>query len=152
MHAVYGNAEAMRWVDDGRPLDRPGCVAWIEITRRNYNERGYGMYALELDQGGDVVGFCGLVHPGGQEIPEIKYAFLRDHWGQGLATEAVRGMLAHAAEHLGLACVIATVAPENTASLRVLAKSGMSYLESRRNEDGSMTDTYMWSAERRDDV
>lgn len=150
MHAVYGDAGAMRWVDDGRPLDRSGCIAWIEVTRRNYDERGYGMFALEEE--GEVVGFCGLVHPGDQKTPEIKYTLLRERWGQGLATEAVRGTLAHADEVLDLPRVIATVAPENAASHRVLAKAGMSHLETRHNEDGSATDVYVWATDRREEI
>jgi len=46
---------------------------------------------------------------------------LRSYWGQGLATEAVAALLAFAGEILGIEHVIATVAPDNTASHRVLA-------------------------------
>jgi len=35
--AVYGDAEAMRWVGDGRPLDRARCEEWLAVTRRNVN-------------------------------------------------------------------------------------------------------------------
>jgi ribosomal-protein-alanine N-acetyltransferase len=151
MHAVYGDAEAMRWVDDGQPLDREGCQRWIEVTKENYATRGYGMAALVLKQSGSVVGFCGIVHPGGQLEPEIKYALLQEYWGQGLATEAVEGMLAHAARHLGLQKVIATTAPENEASHRVLLKVGMSHLETTPQEDGSLTMTFVWQAKHAED-
>lgn len=147
MHAVYGDAGAMRWVDDGRPLDREGCQGWIEVTKENYATRGYGMSALVLKQSGSVVGFCGIVHPGSQLEPEIKYALSREYWGQGLASEAVEGMLAYAAKHLGLRRVIATTAPENEASHRVLLKVGMSHAETTRNEDGSYTKTFVWLGE-----
>lgn len=146
MHAVYGDAGAMRWVDDGQPLDREGCVRWIEVTKQNYATLGYGMSALVLKHSGAVVGFCGIVHPGGQPEAEIKYALLRAHWGKGLATEAVRGMLAYAVERLDLSRVIATTAPENEASERVLLKTGMSHLETTLNEDGSHTKTFVWLA------
>jgi RimJ/RimL family protein N-acetyltransferase len=121
-------------------------MRWIAVTKRNYATRGYGMSALVLKQSGSVVGFCGIVHPGGQPEAEIKYAVLPIHWGQGLATEAVRGMLAYAAERLDLRRVIATTAPENEASQRVLLKVGMSHLETTRDEDGSCTKTFVWLA------
>lgn len=130
MTAVYGNAEAMRWVGDGSPLDRAGCEKWIDVTLSNYQERGYGMSALQLKTSGTVIGFCGIVHPHQQQEPEIKYALLQDFWGQGLATEAVAGMLTYAREALGLQRVIATVAPENLASQCILIKSGMLQIES----------------------
>ena len=47
----------------------------------NYAKRGYGMFALEEKATGRVVGYCGIVHPGGQPEPEVKYALRRSHWG-----------------------------------------------------------------------
>src|SRR5579871_739553 len=93
MLAVYGDAEAMRWVGDGQPLDRAQCEQWVTVTHRNYATRGYGMYALVERQSGAVIGFCGLVHPGGQPEAEIKYALRREFWGQGFATEAAAALL-----------------------------------------------------------
>ncbi len=146
MHAVYGDADAMRWVDDGQPLGRDGCLKWIEVTRNNYAVRGYGMSALVLRETGVVFGFCGIVHPGGQPEAEIKYALLREYWGRGLATEVVTGMIAYGARVFGLERIIATTAPENVPSHRVLEKSGMKVLETRREEDGTFTKVYEWRA------
>lgn len=137
MLAVYGDADAMRWVGDGQPLDRVTCQRWIAVTLNNYATRGYGMCAVVLRATGRVAGFAGLVHPGQQRLPEIKYAFRREHWGQGLASELVVGMLADGRDRLGLGEIIATVAPANTASQRVLAKAGMHALPSRLIDDGS---------------
>jgi ribosomal-protein-alanine N-acetyltransferase len=143
---VYGDTDAMRWVGDGEPLSREGCERWLEVTAGNYRTRGYGMFALEDRASGEVVGFCGLVHPGGQVEPEIKYALRRAAWGRGLATEAVCGLLAHGFAAHGLKRVIATVAPLNHASQRVLAKAGMREIAARRNGDGSTTCVFEWTA------
>lgn len=83
------------------------------------------MFALVDPQSDGVIGFCGLVHPGGQSEVEIKYAFLRSHWGRGLASEAVLALLKYASNALAIDRVIATVAPENLASQRVLEKAGL---------------------------
>ena len=48
MLAVYGDAEAMRWVDDGQPIGDEEARRWIEVTASNYRTRGYGMSAVEL--------------------------------------------------------------------------------------------------------
>ena len=144
MHAVYGDADAMRWVGDGSPLAREQCEEWVVITQRNYALRGYGMSALVARNSGEVIGFCGLVHPGGQPEVEIKYALRREFWGVGLATEAAAGMLAYGATVFGITRVIATTAPDNTASHRVLSKAGMQRAQLRRNEDGSFTQYFAW--------
>jgi ribosomal-protein-alanine N-acetyltransferase len=146
MLAVYGDPEVVRWVGDGTPLDRAGCEKWVEVTHRNYATRGYGMIALVERHSGAVVGFCGLVHPGGQAEAEIKYALHRDWWGKGLATEAATALLAYGAARFGLASVIATTAPENEASHRVLLKAGMERGELRREDDGSLTQLFVWRA------
>lgn len=140
--AVYGDAEAMRWVGHGRALGPAECERWIDVTFANYAVRGYGMFALEEIATGVVVGFCGIVHPGGQPDPEVKYAFRRSHWGQGLATEAVSRLLRYGAECHGLRNIIATTAPENMASHRVLLKAGLERCELLDNSDG--TKTWLW--------
>jgi [ribosomal protein S5]-alanine N-acetyltransferase len=147
--AVYGDAEAMRWVGDGQPLSRERCVEWVAVTQRNIATRGYGMCALADRHGGEVLGFCGLVHPGGQPEAELKYALRRTAWGRGLASEAAAGMLAYAARTLGLVRVIATAAPQHLASHRVLLKAGMRHGERRTNEDGSSTQVFVWHAPER---
>jgi ribosomal-protein-alanine N-acetyltransferase len=144
MLAVYGDAEVVRWVADGLPLDRTGCERWVEVTHRNYATRGYGMVALLDRPSAAIIGFCGLVHPSGQTEPELKYALRRDQWGKGLATEAAAALLAYSAATFGISRVIATTAPQNTASHSVLLKVGMQRGELRRNADGSFTQLFVW--------
>lgn len=142
--AVYGDADAMRWVGEGRPITMPECEQWLEVTQANYEKRGYGMFALEEQASGMVVGFCGIVHPGGQIEPEVKYAFLRSHWGRGLATEAVVGLLEYGGRSHALSYIIATTDPANTASHRVLRKAGFERGELCDNDDGSQTQLFYW--------
>lgn len=155
MYATYSDPDAMRWVDDGQPIAYDDCARWVDVTLNNYATRGYGMSALCLrrpdgipeDGMGEVIGFCGLVHPDGQVEPEIKYALRRAFWGRGLATEAAAGMLAHGARAFGMRRVIATIAPANAASQRVVGKAGMVFAETRVDPDGSPTAVWVWSAD-----
>ncbi len=146
IHAVYADPESMRWVDDGLPLSRERCAEWFDITRANYARRGYGMFALDDRKTGETVGFCGLVHPGGQPEPEVKYAIRRSRWGEGLATEAVVALLEFGARELGLDTVIATIAPENLASQRVVSKAGARLVDVLHHDDGSSTQVYEWTS------
>lgn len=148
LFAVYADPLAMRFVGDGQPITREQCHEWLDVTERNYAQRGYGMFALEDRTSGTVVGFCGLVHPGGQEEPEVKYAFRRSVWGRGLASEMVPALLAHGNQTHGLTRIIATVAPGNEPSQRVLLKAGAVRQPDRVNGDGSTTWVYEWHAPR----
>jgi ribosomal-protein-alanine N-acetyltransferase len=144
--AVYSDPAAMRWVGEGKPITQIQCEEWFKVTEANYAKRGYGMFALDHRDSGRVVGFAGLVHPGGQVEPEIKYALLRSHWGSGLASEVVPQLLAYGARAHALPRIIATVALENLASQRVLTKAGMVLAERRLNEDASTTLVFHWHA------
>lgn len=147
MHSVYGDVEVNRFVDDGQPLSREQCDEWIEITKRNYRERGYGMSAIVLTDSAEVIGFVGVVHPKDQREAELKYALARGQWGQGLATEAARGMLEYAQRRLGLTRVIATIHPAHVKSQAVALKAGMRFVRELANSDGTTTHLYAWVAE-----
>lgn len=142
---IYGDVEAMRWVGDGVALTPQQAANWLEVTANNYRQHGYGMYTVALRDGGAVIGFCGLVHPDGQDKPEIKYAFAREDWGHGYASEVVCALLPYAARQLGLVQIIATVAPDNAASRRVLSKAGMTLIDTL-GDDGSQTLLMSWHA------
>lgn len=145
MLALYSNQDVVRYVGEGTPLDRSGCERWIEVTLRNYAERGYGMFALIDRESGATVGFCGLVHPSNQVHPEIKYALYPNQWGKGLATEAAMGLLSFA-ESICIRKVIATVHPKNDSSKRVLIKAGMTQcVEPIQNSDDSEDLLFYWS-------
>jgi ribosomal-protein-alanine N-acetyltransferase len=146
--AVYGDADAMKWVGDGRPITEEECNQWMIVTRENYQKRGYGMFAVELKAGPGAIGFCGIVHPGGQQEAEVKYAYLRRMWRQGIASEALRGLIQYGMDKHGIGYMLATTAPENVASHRVLARAGMSRGELRSNEDGSFTQVFEYIAPR----
>ena len=140
--AVYGDAEAMRYVGDGTRIAEDEVDRWFGVTARNYARRGYGMFALEDRATGQVVGFAGLVHPDEQPEAEVKYALARAWWGRGLATEAVRHLLEIAGSRYGLSDVIATVAPGHGASQRVLAKAGLTRRADHVQDDGTRTLVY----------
>lgn len=143
---VYGDKEAMRWVGDGKPISHEESQAWLKVTYKNYKIRGYGMYTVELQSTSEVVGFCGIVHPNQQVDAEIKYAFDRDYWGQGIATEAITGLIGYAVHTLGIKKLVSSIAPENYASERVLLKAGMQHGELSEDDEGLPTQYfYMYS-------
>ncbi len=145
---VYSDLEVARWIEDGSPITEEESRAWLDVTARNYSKRGYGMFALQDKDSGDVAGFVGLVHPAGQIDAEIKYAFYQTHWGRGLASEVVRATVAYGAATHGLTKIVATVAPENKASQRVLEKAGFVFVEERIYDEDTPEFYYAWHAGR----
>jgi RimJ/RimL family protein N-acetyltransferase len=140
--AVYGDIGAMRWVSDGQAITMEACLKWLEVTQQNYVRRGYGMFAVEQQLSPGIVGFCGIVHPDGQKDAEIKYAYRREFWGQGFATEAAIGLIEYGTAAHGINHFIATTAPENTASHHVLLKAGMKRGALGEDSDGFATQLF----------
>jgi ribosomal-protein-alanine N-acetyltransferase len=75
-----------------------------------------------------VAGDCGFFNFEGQTA-EVGYLLARQHWGQGIASEAVDLMLSFAFEELRLVEVAATVMEGNERSLRLLERKGFERLE-----------------------
>jgi ribosomal-protein-alanine N-acetyltransferase len=136
MHEVCGDPDIMRHVGDGRPLSREQTRQWIERSQDNYREHGFGCAAVVAKDGKRFAGYCGLVYgPGGAEV-EIIYALKRQYWGVGLASEAARAMLTYGFEKCRLKRIVATIAPDNRASVRIVEKLGMTHRENRLDEHG----------------
>jgi RimJ/RimL family protein N-acetyltransferase len=93
------------------------------------NERGWGIWAVELRETGEFIGFVGL-HTPGYDLPfvpcvEIAWRLKVDAWGKGYCTEAARAALDAAFTHLGLSEIVAFTALPNVRSQAVMKKLGM---------------------------
>lgn len=83
-------------------------------------------FVIERRAEGDLIGAVNVAVDG--TAGEVGYWIGQPFWGQGYATEAVKGLLGLAFDGLGVNGVHAAVMAENVASARVLAKAGFSRL------------------------
>lgn len=90
----------------------------------SYRSNGFGLWRMSLLDAGDVIGMCGLVMRDFLPAPDLGFALLRRHHGQGYAEEAARAVLKHADASLGLDRLLAIVSPSNVSSRRLLTKLG----------------------------
>jgi len=88
----------------------------------HYARHGYGIYLVERD--GRPIGTCGLVRRDGLPGPDLGYAFLSAHVGQGYGREAGEAVLRHARAVLGMDTILAFIKPDNAASAALLARLG----------------------------
>ncbi|GJM11100.1 MAG: N-acetyltransferase GCN5 [Lysobacteraceae bacterium] len=93
----------------------------------SYSEHDFGMYVVELVEGGRRLGLAGLVKREGLDDVDIGYAFLPEHCGYGYAVEASRAVLEDAASRLGLGRLVAITVSENQPSIRLLKKLGFEF-------------------------
>ncbi len=93
LHEVlYGDPEAMALLGGAR--DRNGTRAAIERSMAQQAAGGYSFWPVFERESGLLVGEAGLfpLAPGGIDIA-LGYAFGRDYWGRGYASEAARAVL-----------------------------------------------------------
>ena len=119
--AIYRDAEEV-WY--GAPRSSPEeNRAKLERQLTHFEKYGFGMCTVELD--GETIGAAGLQHlESGPEI-EVGYRFLKQHWGNGYATESALASLDWGFDDLGLERIVAVALETNLASRRVLQKCGM---------------------------
>lgn len=115
----------MRYVGDGMVLSAPRCAGWIDESLIDYATRGHGAWAVHVVGVVPIAGYCGIVAARRRADPEIIYALRPALWGQGMAGELVPALLEHGFGRCGLKRLVATVRPENQASVRALERAGM---------------------------
>ena len=101
--------------------------AWLERQFMRYETLGFGLWAVNLKESGEMIGQCGLtVQPwNGEEVLEIGYLFERKHWHHGYATEAAQACKHYAFEKLNAPEVCSIIRDSNTASQNVAIRNGM---------------------------
>lgn len=128
--------EVMRWIGDGSVKTPAAAADEIEAFERAWEDRGFGLFALELVCSGRLCGFAGLSVP--RFLPEILPAveigwrLARDEWGKGLATEAAHRVMDFGFKEIGLERVVSICHVDNRASRRVMDKLGMRLERSTR--------------------
>lgn len=111
------NDPGVRTLDD--------ALAWAESRLfKAYRELGHGFWAVQRQADGVLVGMCGLFKRPVLPEPDIGYALLAEHEGQGYAMEAARACVAHARVELGWHALMAITAVDNPRSVALLSKLG----------------------------
>jgi ribosomal-protein-alanine N-acetyltransferase len=75
---------------------------------------------------GAFLGRCGIKRSVETAEHELLYAYRQAFWRQGYAVESAAAVLQHTCS-LGVPLVIACAVPENTASIAVMQRIGMSF-------------------------
>lgn len=110
----------VRTLEDAKRYITNGPVA-------SYARNGFGLYLVELKESGQPIGMCGLIRRSMLNDVDIGYAYLPRYWSKGYAIEAALAMKKYAREVIGLKRMVAVVDPQNTSSIRLLEKLGMTF-------------------------
>ncbi|MBD1870631.1 GNAT family N-acetyltransferase [Cyanobacteria bacterium FACHB-471] len=132
---IYGDPEVRRFIGGGKEES-------VETQRRSLQQRtdrtaalnnGTGFWAIADKETGEIFGTVIL-----KQLPdndgnltseiEVGWHLKKAAWGKGYATEAGQAVLNYGFNVLKLPVIYAVVNPENTASIQVTQRLGMSPL------------------------
>jgi RimJ/RimL family protein N-acetyltransferase len=123
-HAIMSDDETVRPVGHAAGLDE--AEAWSDLCRLagHWMLRGYGQWALEERESGELVGRAGLIHHVDWPGLEVGWLVRTDRRGRGYAPEAGGAAMRYAFEVVGADHVISLIADDNASSRRVAEKLG----------------------------
>lgn len=137
---MYADERFARFLE-GRPLTRAQAWENIALILGHWALRGYGIWAVERRDTGELVGRVGLLNLPGWPDVEICWALSPKHWGSGYATEASRAAIDWAFGTAGLGRLISLIHPDNQASRAVALRLG-ERLSERIDFEGKPADVY----------
>jgi RimJ/RimL family protein N-acetyltransferase len=129
--ALHGDPAVMQFIDDPAPralVERETLPAIVG----GYAQlpAGLGVFAATVD--GVFVGQGSLRPVSSRGLApdglELGYRIVAAQWGRGYATEIARMLVRRAFDDLGATRVVATTMAVNTASRRVLERTGLRYV------------------------
>ncbi|HEY0638492.1 MAG TPA: GNAT family N-acetyltransferase [Pseudonocardiaceae bacterium] len=133
---LFGDERVSRWMGDG-PEPEAETRALFHRVFEVYGANRFDVWAVRLD--GRHVGHAELKRTEQVDGHELIYALVPAVWRRGLGGEVARTVLAYGFGTLGLDAVHATVAPENTGSLALLAALGFRHTQDIPEDDGGVT-------------
>lgn len=143
----------------------PKKMNYLDLNKKKYelckhfNEKGYGQFAVSLKENGKWIGYCQLrkldnpsdelinyykmkewvYEPDINEV-ELLYAYLKDSWGNGYATEAAKSVIGFGFNEYKIKSISACVKKENLNSQKILQKLNMIQCENLKYSEP--TDLY----------
>jgi RimJ/RimL family protein N-acetyltransferase len=103
--------------------------ALVDRIRAQFDERGFGLWALEVRGQGEFIGFTGLAvqtfEAHFNPSVEVGWRLARSAWGKGYAIEAARAAVADGFERVGLDEIVSMTATTNLRSQAVMQRLGM---------------------------
>ncbi len=124
--ALLNDPDWQRFIDDKGVRTVENAADYLrDGPLTMYARFGIGLLCVDLQDGGQTIGMCGLIQRDGVADVDIGFAFLPSSRGTGYAFEAASATLAYGHDSLGIRRIVGFTIPENTRSIRLLEKIGM---------------------------
>ena len=143
-HEMQSDIEVMRYTS-GEASDEETNRRQLEncINRYDQPDNDFWVWAIVRKEDDQFIGTCAIVPCEGRS--EIGYRFLRKFFGNGYGQEICDGLIDHAIESQAFEGLVAYVDVRNVASVKILNRSRLEFVEQQPGEDGATDNFYRWS-------
>ncbi len=129
LHALLTDPSVRKYLFDDQVIPVGDAAGILETALETFAKHRYGLWLVYPKGQPEAAGLVGLYGFFSEPQPQLLYAFLPQHQGQGFATEASRRIVQYAFEALGYAYLEASCDLPNVASVRVMERLGMERLK-----------------------
>lgn len=125
LFAVFNDPETMRYWTSPAMKDIAEAEALLRDIERHAEAETLFQWGIARRDDDLVIGTCTVFRIDREHRRcELGYILRRDHWGHGLANEALTAIVRHAFGALGLHRLEADIDPRNFASIRLVERLG----------------------------
>lgn len=126
---LNSDSEVTKYTGDGAFKDLKESEDKICYVQDQYKKNGYGRWVVIEKETGNPIGWCGLKYHDDEGFVDLGYRFMQKYWGKGYATEAAKPCIDYGFNILNLDHIIGRTMNENSGSINVLKKIGMTFLK-----------------------
>jgi len=128
---IMREEQIFKYFPPSTPSTLEKAERYISHHVTHWQEYGYGHWAVTLADTGQLTGWNGLEFLPGTNETEVAYLLSGSARGKGYATEAARAAVQFGFQAACLESIIGLVHPENLASVRVLEKCGLRFIDEK---------------------
>lgn len=132
---MVADDQVMRFLGQGAGLTRDDAEDLFDGFLAEWDDHGYGHWAIEDRRDGEFLGYVGLL-PYDSKVVEVECVVKSARWRRGFATEAARAAMLFAFDSLQMNRVVGEMHPANRGGHHLMEKLGMSHREDNQDSHG----------------
>ncbi|CRX39570.1 GNAT family N-acetyltransferase [Estrella lausannensis] len=124
---ILADEDIVRFSLTGPLKEEKEAMNYLQRIMDHHARFGFGLYAIEEQKSGSLIGLAGLLSQSiqGESKIELAYRLSQDFWGKGLGLEAASAIADHAFARLHINEIITMVDPRNQKGLAIAERLGM---------------------------
>ncbi len=131
-HKTNTDPFVRKFLWDDQVIPESVSIDIINEVESKFKEEKWGLWKIVKD--GDYLGYIGFWFFFDEKLPQLLYALLPEHTGNGYATEASRKIINYAFEKLNFEYLLASMDKPNKDSVNVCDRLNMGLIEEKEIE------------------